>query len=448
MSRNDEAGRAMSRRHFLKTSAVAGAGVALGNAALIPSAFGATTTVRFAGWAFEPQVVEGLVKQFMAENPDVQVQYTPLDLQLYNEKMVALFNAGTQGDAFYVRDTNLGAWVDAGWIQPIDGLPKLAELNQDIFPFDRQALMYKGKQYGTPYYGDIYVYIYDRKALDKAGVKNAPVTLDELKNAALEVKKAGIAKYPILKGYKTNVDGLSEFWSMVFASGGHLFNPAMEPVFPNEDKTALGVLDWMLEAMHGSEILDPRGLELDETQARDAFLSGQGVLTSNVGNVFPRSNNPQYSKRAGDVHMTRFPGLKDVNGGPMGWARLYAISSQAKDRNAAWRLIYWLGGKNAKGEYAAAKTWFLKYGVGYPFKSLDNDPDIQAAQKKAGYELPIQQQQVANARARENIATTWYNEWDRYTQQQIQNVLLRQIKPAEALAASAKKAQELKKAAG
>ncbi|HEX8010522.1 MAG TPA: extracellular solute-binding protein [Casimicrobiaceae bacterium] len=445
MSRNDEAWRAMSRRQFLKTSALAGAGLALGNAVLVPSAR-AATTVRFAGWAFEPQVVEGLVKQFVAENPDIQVQYTPLDLQLYNEKMVALFNAGTQPDAFYVRDTNLGAWVDAGWIQPVDGLPKLDELNKDLFPFDLQALKYKGKQYGTPYYGDIYVYLYDRKALDKAGIKDAPVTLDQLKSAALEVKRAGIAKYPILKGYKTNVDGLSEFWSMVFASGGHLFNPAMEPVFPNEDKTALMVLEWMLDAMHSWEILDPKGLELDETQARDTFLSGQGVFTSNVGNVFPRSNNPQYSKRAGGIRMTRFPGLKDVNGGPMGWARLYAISSQAKDRNAAWRLIYYLGGKNAKGEYAAAKTWFLKYGVGYPFKSLDSDPDIQAAQKQAGYELPIVQQQMANARARENISTTWYNEWDRYTQQQIQSVLLRQIKPAEALAASAKKAQELKKA--
>src|ERR1043166_2784993 len=355
MSRNDDAVRGVSRRQFLKTSALAGAGVALGTGGLaLPAHAAGEKTVRFAGWAFEPQVVEGLVKQFMSENPDVQVNYTPLDLQLYAEKMVALFNAGTQPDAFYVRDTNLGAWVDAGWLQPIDGLPKLDDLNKDIFPFDREAMTYKGNQYGTPYYGDIYVYMVDRKALDKVGIKNAPVTLGELKSAALEVKKAGLAKYPILKGYETNVDGLSEFWSMVFASGGHLFNPAMDPVFPNEDKTALMVLEWMLEAMHGSEILDPRGLELDETQARDAFLSGQGYFTSNVGNVFPRSNNPQHSKRAGDIRMMRFPGLNDVNGGPMGWARLYCLSSKAKDRDSAWRLISWLGGKNAKGEYVAA----------------------------------------------------------------------------------------------
>lgn len=447
MPPNDDLNSPMSRRRFLTLSALAGAGATVGNLGLMSSARAADAAVQFAGWAFEPQVVEQRLKQFMAENPAIKVNYTPLDMQLYNEKMIALFNAGSQPDAFYVRDTDLGAWVDAGWLQAIDGLPGLDALNKDIFPFDREALFYKGKQYGTPYYGDIYVYIYDRAALDKAGVKEAPVTLDQLKTAALEVKKAGIAQYPILKGYKTNVDGLSEFWSMVFASGGHLFNPAMDPVFPNEDKTALSVLEWMLDAMHGSQILDPRGLELDDTQVRDTFLSGQGIFTSNVGNVFPRSNNSQYSKRAGNIHMTRFPGLKDAGQGPMGWARLYGMSSQTKSRDAAWRLMYFLGGKDAHGQYSSAQTWYLKYGVGYPFKSLDMDPQIAASQKQLGYEPAIFQQQMAHARTRENISTTWYTEWDRFTQQQIQAVLMRQTTPLAALTASAKKAQQLKKEA-
>ena len=272
------------------------------------------------------------------------------------------------------------------------------------------------------------------------------MTLEQLKNAALEVKKAGIAQFPILKGYKTNTDGLDEFWSMVFASGGHLFNKDMDPVFPNEDKTALMVLDWMVEAMHNWKILDPRGLEIDETQARDAFIGGQGTFTSNVGNVFPRANNPQHSKRAGDIQMTRFPGLTDTGKGPMGWSRLYSISSKTKVKDAAWRLLYFMGGKDGKGQYTVAKEWYLKFGVGYPFKPLDSDPDIIAAQKKTGYDLAVLQQQVATAQIRENISTTWYAEWDRFTQQQIQNTLLRQIKPADALAASAKKARDLKKA--
>lgn len=448
MANKDDAFNAMSRRNFLKTSTMAGMGLGLGGAGVFgPALAQAVTTISFAGWAFEPQVVEESVKRFMKENPDIRVNYTPLDLQLYPEKMVALFNAGTQADAFYVRDTHLGAWVEAGWLQPIDGLPKLAELNKDIYPATLQTLSYKGKQYGVPYYGDIYVYMYDKVQLAQAGVKKVPVTLEELKNAALEVKKAGIAQYPILKGYKTNTDGLDEFWSMVFASGGHLFDPNMDPVFPTEDRTGLMVLEWMLDAMHTWKILDPRGLEIDETQARDAYVSGQGTFTSNVGNVFPRANNPALSKRAGNIQIMRFPGLKDVNKGPMGWSRLYAMSSKTKYRDATWKLLYFMGGKDAGGRYDVAKDWYLKYGVGFPFKSLEQDPDIIASQKKTGYDLDVLRHQLTTAQVRENVLTTWYAEWDRFTQQQIQNVLLRQIKPAEALAASAKKARDLKKSA-
>jgi multiple sugar transport system substrate-binding protein len=446
MNDHDPISHALSRRHFLKATAATGIGLGVGTPALLsPARAAAPASVNFSGWAFEPQVVEANVKRFMEQNPDVQVNYTPLDLQLYNEKMVALFSANTRMDVFYVRDTELGAWVEAGWLQPIDGLPKLDELDKDIFSFNREALFYKGKQYGTPYYGDIYVYMYDKKLLDQANVAKAPVTLDELKNAALEVKKAGIAEYPILKGYKTNVDGLSEFWSMVFASGGHLFNEAFEPVFPNEDKTALMVLEWMLDALHTWKILDPRGLELDDTQVRDTFLSGQGVFTSNVGNVFPRANNPALSKRAGNIKMMRFPALKDVGKGPMGWTRLYAMSADTKVRDAAWRLMYYLGGKDTTGQYYTAKNWYLKYGVGYPFKSLDQDSDIQQAQKASGYDIDVLRQQYANARARENISASWYSDWDRFTQQQVQGVLLGQIKPQQALEASAQKARALKK---
>jgi hypothetical protein len=88
----------------------------------------------------------------------------------------------------------------------------------------------------------------------------------------------------------------------------------------------------------------------------------------------------------------------------------------------------------------------LKYGVGYAFKSLDNDTDIIEAQRKAGYDRDVLKQQVGTARARENISASWYNEWDRFTQQQIQNTLLRRTKPQDAMMASANKARELKKA--
>src|SRR5262245_31509650 len=222
MNRSDPQDARVTRRQFVTATAASTVGLSLAATGARPAR--AQAKIGFAGWAFEPQVVDANVKRFMAQNPDVTVNYTPLDLQLYEEKMVALFNANSQPDAFYVRDTALGGWVEAGWLQPIDGLSRLAELNADMFPYNLEAMSYKGKQYGTPYYGDVYIYIYDKTALPKAGVTKVPATLDELKAAALACKKAGLAPYPILKGFKTNTDGLDEFWSMVFASGGHLLD--------------------------------------------------------------------------------------------------------------------------------------------------------------------------------------------------------------------------------
>ena len=114
-------------------------------------------------------------------------------------------------------------------------------------------------------------------------------------------------------------------------------------VFPNEDKTALMVLEWMLEAMHNWKILDPRGLEIDETQARDVYLSGQGMFTSNVGNVFP-ARQQSAAQQAGRRHPDdALSGAHGPGKGPMGWTRLYCIelADQGEGRRLAADRTSW-----------------------------------------------------------------------------------------------------------
>ncbi len=408
----------------------------------------AKTKIGLQGWGFEPQVVEANIQRFLSQNPDLSVEYTPLDTMLYTEKMLSLFGAGAQADVLYVRDSFLGAWVEAGWLRPIDGMPGLDELNQHTFPFFQQSATYKGKQYGLPYYGDPYLYLYDREALKKIGIDRGPVTLDELKNGALEAKKAGLSNYPILSGLKANPNGLNEFWSLVYASGGHLFDEAMDPVYPDKDTTALGVLEWIVEAMNTWKILDPSSLEFDETQVRDVFISGQGVFTTNTALVLYRANNPQFSKRAGTIDVTRYPGLNDVGAGPMGLTRTYGMSAATKHTAEAWRLMYYLGGKDKEGQFYTAKEWFLKYGLGYAFRDLAADPEVQKTMQRSGFNVDIYENQQKTARVKENVSATWYTEWDLYTQEQVQLALLRRVSAKEALRASAKKAQDLKKRDG
>jgi hypothetical protein len=77
--------------------------------------------------------------------------------------------------------------------------------------------------------------------------------------------------------------------------------------------------------------------------------------------------------------------------------------------------------------------------------SLDKDADMIRVHKEAGWDLDVRSQQYATARARTNIKAPWYNEWDRFTQQQIQNALVRKASARDALTASANKARDLRK---
>jgi multiple sugar transport system substrate-binding protein len=456
--------RSLSRRSFLRASLLAGAG--LGLAACGPAARpspttapkpaeglaaadkvaggGSSTTLKLVSWNFEPQEVEANVRRFMDENPDLQVEHSPIERQFYNEKMVALFTSQTPMDVVYVNDVDFAAWVEAGWLLPIDGMSGLDEVNRDIYPFNLEALRYGDKQYGLPYSGDIRVQMYDEKVLKAAGLEAPPATLDQLKNAALGVKKAGLAEYPILMGHKSDPDGLSEWWSMVFASGGSLFDGDLNPLYPDKDPTALAALEWMVQAMHDWKILDPRGIELDIPQVRDAFSSGQGVFHFNNRAAMVRVNEPRFSKRPGQIRMARFPGLTEAGKGPMGFTRLYGMSVTTKDRAAAWRLLYYLGGKDRNGQYSAPKSWFLKVGAGYAVAPLDTDPDVINTTQGWG-DIKLMADQYKMARTRQNIKEPWYNDWDRYTQQQVQEALLRKITPREALANSARKTDELRK---
>jgi len=127
----------------------------------------------------------------------------------------------------------------------------------------------------------------------------------------------------------------------------------------------------------------------------------------------------------------------------MGWTRLYCISADTKVRDAAWRLIYY-GRQGRVGQLLHAKDWYLK---------LTASATVQIARQRCRYHRGATQGRIRTATcsssrselpAARKHQRAGYNEWDRFTQQQIQNTLLRRIKPQDALVAS-HKARELKK---
>lgn len=429
----------IDRRGLLKTAGLAAIAAALPThaRAQVPK------KLVYVVWAFEPQVHRDHADRFEAENPGYKVEIVTVTFRDYLKKVAAMMSAGEQIDAMLVYNFHVAAWSEAGYLQAIDGLPGLDQLNGEMFPFVHDLMTYKGKQYGLPYYQDIAAFIYNADTLQKAGIAAPPSTLDELKDQSLTIKQKGLFEYPIIFEAKQSPNSMYYYWNLVYGSGGSFFDAALEPTFPERDPIPVRVLEWLVAAVHDWGIVDGRSLEMDLSKIRDTFSAGEAAFTILHRYYLRHINNPKVSKVAGHARMGAMPGFATDKPAVEGWGRLYGMGATAKDRSDAWKLLQFLGGRDKAGTYHTAERWADLQGLGPGYMSVADSPKVAEAFKQ-WVDLDLSRAESRKARVREISKVTWYPEIDLFMQQQVQRALLRQVSPKDALQQVAAKARELK----
>jgi multiple sugar transport system substrate-binding protein len=401
----------------------------------------------YLAWTFEPDTHQQLLRTFESQNPGYKVDFTNVASPQYPDKVAAIFAAGQQVDVLLVVDNNVAAWAESGYLQPVDGQPGLDTLNSAMIPYVLDGMKYKGKQYGLPYYADFAVFTYNDDLLAKAGVQSPPKTFDDLKAAAQAVKqKAGI-QYPIIFDGKQRFTGMDFWWTLVYGSGGTLFDAQGAPTFPTPDDTAEKVLNWLVSAMNDWQILDPSSLETEINNLRDTYGGGQAAFTVDQRYELRRMNDPSAAKIAGHAKMALVPTLTGAAPGTEGWTRLYAMGGTAKNKADAWKLLKFMGGTDNTGAYVTARRWVELQGLGAGYAAVMDDPATTKAYSQ-WIDTGLSGQQSKTAKNRENSKQPWYPDWEVVNQQQIQNALLNKISARDALMASADKARELRQKAG
>ena len=456
MSKDRSQGRRLTRRDFLRSTV--GAGAAVGGASLLGAgwpgvrearAATASRPIQFIGWTYEPAMVRKNLDRFESQSAGLKVEYTSVVVAQYGDKLITMFAGNAPIDVLQVRDEDLAGWVDAGYLQAIDDMPRVDQYTRDMLPFYTQSASYKGKLWGLPYYTDLKAFTCNEEMLTKAGISAPPTTLDELRRQAIAIKKAGIVEYPLVLDMKKVSWAHRNWWAMVYAAGGGLFDAEFNPLFPDKDPTAVKILEWIVSGIHTDKFIDLKSLELDNNQTRDVFAAGQSAFVYHNKYDLQGFNDPKRSKVAGKAKMAMIPSLgKPLGAGKehetIGFVRLYGIGRNVRDREAAWKLMEYLGGKDAAGQYYTAKMWYTERGLGYGYKSLDQDPDIQKATATWG-DMKLISQQQALAKPGQLVASPWGAEWESFNYEALQNAIIKRMTPREALAASAEKAVSLKK---
>ncbi len=418
-------GNSLSRRHLLLSSALLAAACSRGQT------FGneqEPLTLRLAYWGYEPELLRWNLDRFVRQYPGLRVESALIESD-YFQAVSRLLNEGQPIDTVYVRETDLAAWAEAEWLEPLDGYNGIKQYREDMIPQAAEGIQCKGVSYGLPYYSECALWVYDEAILRNAGITLPPATWDEVTQQAREIKRRGLVEYPIRLTYRFHSSTNIDWWSMVYARGGTFFDDVLNPVFHLPGSAAEQTLAWLLDGIYNTEIIHADVLG----SSYEAALRNPTAFTIQPGYNF-LFNQREGSDAPGSRRVALFPGNDPSQSGSIMWTRLYAIPRASRNKDAAWELLQYLGGLDRENRYFTPLFWFVNRSLGSAYESLYADPQVRRLADERGLEdmnTYLQQRQVS--RTHEGREVPWFQEWEHFSQLEIQRVLLRQVSPRDAL---------------
>ena len=426
----------LSRRHLLLYSAL------LAAACNRSGTFGNEQDplgLRLVYWGYEPQLLAWNLDRFSTQYPGLQVLPEAFSSD-YFQTVSLLLNEGQPIDTVYVRETDLSAWAEAGWLEPLDEFNGINQYRDSMMPQAAEGIQYKGVTYGLPYYTECAHWVYDESILQSAGITLPPATWEEVTQQAREIKRRGLIEYPIRFTYRFHTSTNIDWWSMVYSRGGTFFDEVLNPIFHLAGSAAEQTLAWLLDGIYSTEIIHADILG----SSYEAALRNPTAFTIQPGYNF-LFNVQEGTNAPGSRRIALFPGNEPTQSGSVMWTRLYAIPRGSQNKEAAWELLQYLGGLDRENRYFTPLFWFVNRSLGSAYASLYAEPQVRSLAEERGLEdmsAYLQQRQVA--RAHEGREVPWFQKWEHISQLEIQRVLLRQVSPREALQQMADKFYELR----
>ena len=306
-----------------------------------------STDVELTGWPYQVDVVRENLGRFTSQS-GLSATFNPFPSNEYHTKMVASFTSGTNFDVVYVRDSFLAEWAAAGWIVPLTGLPKVDEYMADLPQGIIEQMSFEGEVYGLPYYSGNSVFVYNERILKQAGINAPPKTWDELMDQAKTIKQKGILDHPIIFGLAANENSILRNLEIISAGfGGRFFNDKLEPVFQENNSAVKKTLQWLADGMKAG-VITRASMSQGDGEIDQFMRSGTAAFSIVTDYEMKVLNDPKKSNEAGNIKNALVPGSSGAVSGTIGYVRLYSITSTA-DKQNAWKLIQFLGGKDATG---------------------------------------------------------------------------------------------------
>ncbi len=152
--------------------------------------------------------VQDMVDTFNRENLGSDVSATGFEHESFKGGILSRLSSGKGPDIFsYWAGAKVQALVDAGYLDPLDGLWKNAEVEQCFAPSVAAACVYNGHKYAVPVTQHVVMFFYNKKVFLSLGL-TPPKTWDAFLDVCQRIKASGIT--PIAIGTKERWP--AQFW--------------------------------------------------------------------------------------------------------------------------------------------------------------------------------------------------------------------------------------------
>ncbi len=341
------------------------------------------------------QVVDGIIADFMKENPDIKVN--AIYAGNYNDariKALAALKSGEPAQLSVMFSIDIYELIEQDAIVAFDDIVTTAEDRawlDTFYPTLMENGRTGGKTWGIPFQRSTIVMYYNKDAFRAAGLdpEKPPATWDELVAAGKKLTKADGSQWGMMipsTGYPYWM-----FGALTMQNGQVLMNDAGNTTYFDAPATVEALQFWKdLGAQHK---VMPQGT-IEWGTLRQNFLEGKtAIMWHSTGNLTIVKNNASF-----DFGVAMLPASKR-RGTPTGGGNFYIFKQTSpEERTAALKLIKFMTSPERAAEWsmktgymgvtpAAYKTTQLQeYVKGFPYAAVARDQLEYATAELSTYE--------------------------------------------------------------
>ncbi|MEO1352992.1 MAG: sugar ABC transporter substrate-binding protein [Cyanobacteria bacterium J06635_15] len=288
-------------------------------------------------------VMQGLSRQFEADNPDIELQWVMLEENILRQRTTTdVASQGGQFDVLTIGAYETPIWAKRGWLKPLDQLPAEYDVDDLIDPI-RQGLSQDGTLYALPFYGESSMLYYRRDLFEQAGitVPENP-TYAQVESWASQVNDPENEVYGMcLRGKPGWGENMAFLTTLVNTFGGQWFDMDWQP--------QLNTPEWKNAVNFYVDVLNnygPPGASSNGFNENLAlFSTGKCGMWIDATVAAGLLSNPDLSQVADKVGFAPAPVESYPNGSNWLWSWALAIPETSRSPAAAQRFITWATSK-------------------------------------------------------------------------------------------------------